>query len=567
MKKFLSVLLVISMLASLCGVIPITAAEDVPALGAEAACAGHTLGVFGGVPACVDENDGLHICENNFPDREFRRHILMSFAGAEDMYLTEEECRDVKYIKLRYFEVSDLSGIEFFTQLEYLNCRETKLTALDLRNNTALIELDCCYSELTELDVSTCRDLVSFLCFNNQIEKLDVRDCVALKELSCGYNSLSHLDLRNNTKLTNLFCSYNVLMDLDLQNNIALERLGCSNNSLSELDVSNNPFLRELSCQNNYLLTRLDLQNNTEIGILTCDNNRIRALNLGDNTTLRRLSCSSNALTELDLRSCVEMDALFCSDNLLTELDLRNNVALQVLNCSDNRLAKLDLQANKHLNADSVKTNPQQRCVDAAYRNEKWEVDLGDLLSSAELKRIVRVSEGVFDPYAGTVTFEHLPTEFMYSFSTGYRDFDLEVTVTLVPERNTYTAQINGVEYEYACGEDVSLVAASFFTEKSWAYRFVGWQGDTDCVADTGAAVTVFKMPEQNIVLNAVYILVGDLDEDGLLDASDALLMARMIAGRLPEASAGDIDGDGMLSAADLVYMRKYLAGSYIPEK
>ncbi len=40
-------------------------------------------------------------------------------------------------------EISDLTGIEAFTALTYLNCNSNKLTSLDVSANTALTELLC----------------------------------------------------------------------------------------------------------------------------------------------------------------------------------------------------------------------------------------------------------------------------------------------------------------------------------------------------------------------------------------------------------------------------------------
>lgn len=56
------------------GLLP-AVAEDEHTLGATAACSGHTLSTFSGVPACVNANDELHICENNFPDDNFRNYV------------------------------------------------------------------------------------------------------------------------------------------------------------------------------------------------------------------------------------------------------------------------------------------------------------------------------------------------------------------------------------------------------------------------------------------------------------------------------------------------------------
>ena len=131
----------------------------------------------------------------------------------------------------------------------------------------------------------------------------------------------------------------------------------------------------------------------------------------------------------------------------------------------------------------------------------------------------------------------------------------------------THTATVNGVTGEYAPGDEVELTVPAAYTEQGWAYRFVGWSGDIGCIVDPGSPDTAFIMPDRDVVLTPVYVLVGDLNGDGVLDASDALNMARMLSGSVPENVAGDIDGDGVISTGDLVYMRRYLAGTYVPTK
>lgn len=49
--------------------------------------------------------------------------------------------------------ISDLTGIEYFTALTQLNCGGNLLTSLDLSNNTALVLLGCHDNQLTNLNV------------------------------------------------------------------------------------------------------------------------------------------------------------------------------------------------------------------------------------------------------------------------------------------------------------------------------------------------------------------------------------------------------------------------------
>ena len=198
-------------------------------LGASAACEGHTLGTFSGLPACVNENGELHICENNFPDVNFRRFLT---AKGSDGYFNEYYPTTL-HVKSR--GIKSLRGIEFFTRLTYLDCSFNQLTELNVTgfpilrylycDNNQLTELDvsnssvrdlfCCSNQLTELDVSNNTTLTRLRCYTNQLTELNVTGCTALTSLSCGSNRLTELDVTSCTALQGLFCEPNQ-RDLEL---------------------------------------------------------------------------------------------------------------------------------------------------------------------------------------------------------------------------------------------------------------------------------------------------------------------------------------------------------------
>lgn len=128
--------------------------------------------------------------------------------------------------------ITDLTGIEYFTALEVLSCAENQLTALDVSHNPALIMLSCGYNQLTTLDVSQNPVLEELACGGNQLTTLDVSQNTALKRLFCGGNQLTTLDVSHNTVLEELGCAHNQLTTLDISHNIALVRLLCNNNLL-----------------------------------------------------------------------------------------------------------------------------------------------------------------------------------------------------------------------------------------------------------------------------------------------------------------------------------------------
>ncbi len=91
-------------------------------LGATAACDGHTLGTFNDVPACVNANGGLHVCENNFPDENFRKYLSTMTIGYTGYYETAEKCPGILQVENR--EIYSLQGIEYFSELKTLRSRK-----------------------------------------------------------------------------------------------------------------------------------------------------------------------------------------------------------------------------------------------------------------------------------------------------------------------------------------------------------------------------------------------------------------------------------------------------------
>jgi hypothetical protein len=193
------------------------------------------------VPAMADDGD-VPINETTFPDPIFRLYVSENYDNGDGI-LSLEERRYERYLYLSDFNISSLKGIEFFPNLEDLDCSGNKLTTLDLSNNTALTRLDCYSNNLSTLNVSNNTALTYLNCGSNKLTALDVSDNTALTYLSCGSNKLTALNVSNNTALTDLFCSDNNLSTLDVSNNTELRYLNCSDNPIEKLDIRNNPKL------------------------------------------------------------------------------------------------------------------------------------------------------------------------------------------------------------------------------------------------------------------------------------------------------------------------------------
>lgn len=193
------------------------------------------------------------IDETNFPDEIFREYVKDNIDTDGNGGLSVSEMESVKDIDISGRGLTDLTGVEYFDNLEYLRCCNNQLSSLDVSRNTALKEL---------------------ICYNNQISSLDVSYNVALKELWCGGNQISSLDVEQNVDLVKLVCSENQISSLDVDRNVKLEALVCYGNRLSSLDVSHNVDLTTLLCHENQL-SSLDVSRNTSLTTLTCMDNQI----------------------------------------------------------------------------------------------------------------------------------------------------------------------------------------------------------------------------------------------------------------------------------------------------
>ena len=95
--------------------------------------------------AIAGRGTDIDINKTNFPDKDFRELLLNKEANIDrnqDGKLSTWEIALVQDIDVYDMEIADLTGIEYFTELKYLDCAGNHLTSLDLSRNTKLAELD-----------------------------------------------------------------------------------------------------------------------------------------------------------------------------------------------------------------------------------------------------------------------------------------------------------------------------------------------------------------------------------------------------------------------------------------
>ncbi|MGV7106445.1 DUF7619 domain-containing protein [Flavobacterium sp. U410] len=250
------------------------------------------------------------------------------------------EAEAIKYLSIVSLAISDLTGIEAFTNLVELRCNNNSLTGLDVSNLTNLYTLNCGNNQLTSLNLSNCTNLYWLFCNYNQLISLDASDCINLHLLQCRYNQLSSLDISGCTILKELSCHDNQLTNLDVSNSNSLTSFDCQNNQLTSLNVSNFVGLTSFDCQNNQL-TSLNVSGCTNLEVLYCDNNQLTSLDVSGLTSLNSLEYTNGQLISLDASNCASLNYLICNNNQLINLDVTGCIHLAQLYCNNNQLTSL----------------------------------------------------------------------------------------------------------------------------------------------------------------------------------------------------------------------------------
>lgn len=132
------------------------------------------------------------------------------------------EALNVYQLDVSAANISQLNGIENFTNLEFLQVQDNSLTTLP---------------------VSDLFSLKSIYCSNNQIANLSpIENLVHLEDLWISNNPISSLNLSNLSALWRLFCE-----------NSLLQEINTCGTSVSVLWIENNPNLQTINVKNNVI--------------------------------------------------------------------------------------------------------------------------------------------------------------------------------------------------------------------------------------------------------------------------------------------------------------------------
>ncbi len=230
----------------------------------------------------------------NIPDPAFKNALVNTICSGifanddvdtnNDGEIQLSEAQAVTYLAVDGQNITSMSGIENFTNLEYLSCS------------------------------------------NNLLSTLDVSMMPNLNQLFCSHNQLASLILDTSHGINSFDCSYNQLTSLVLGTG-SYEGFHCENNLLSSINVSVITFMYEGWFQNNQL-TSLEFGTLATPGFdyLSIGNNPLTSFTLPCSGV--HFSCYNTAITTLDMSHGDLYDSCYISNNPnLQYVNFKNGMA------------------------------------------------------------------------------------------------------------------------------------------------------------------------------------------------------------------------------------------------
>lgn len=280
-----------------------------------------------------------------------------------DSQIQVSEALAIKYLSVNSNSISDLTGIESFTNLRTLSCRNNSLTALNISTLTNLEFLFCYDNQLISLDTSNSPNLKILNCYDNSLTNLNINNCMLLTSLECYSNQLTTLDLSNRTYLTNLNCAENLLTTLNITNNLALNTLSFQHNQIQNINLDscvniqimgmgNNPYTAPVNLSTLVNLYWLDAQNISDISVFPLNNSSMPLL-----TNLEILKTDGSNIGNFNYGLIPNLKQLLCRSSGMTSMDNIPN-GLQTLAVENNQITTLDFTGFTNLISLNFSRNP-----------------------------------------------------------------------------------------------------------------------------------------------------------------------------------------------------------------
>ena len=296
-------------------------------------------------------------------------------------------------------------------------------------------------------------------------------------------------------------CGWAVVGDLDLSDCTALTNVTASDCFMTGINVTGCPELRRLVLTGDRI-TELDVTTNPKLELLWFKQNSVSHIDITNCHLLQSFDCTSNNISVLDVTQCPQLTILRASNNSIGAIDVSNCPLLTELNIKSNLLSALDI---------------------------------------SNLTQLIRI-----------YCFGNLLTKLDLSVMNGGVSYEIKAVGSGYIGTKCYTDP-----------EGQPVIHGS--SEAMEGESFLGWYVNGECISTEEHTPCLFG--QGPIVMEARFagsgtgLAMGDLNGDGQVNSTDALMMLRYTMGMLPASmlhlEVGDMNGDGYYNSTDaLIIMR-----------
>lgn len=469
------------------------------------------------------------------PDESLKEALLFTLEKDQTEEITEADMAGLDELTVRHAGVKDLTGLEYATNLTYLDLCSNPINNFDaLSGLTGLERLLLCsnYGNTKMPPLSNLVNLKYLRLNNNDLADLNaLPEALNLEVFHASNNRIN--DISQMSKLTGLkhtnFHANNISDISSLEGLDNLEILSLTQNNIEDVaPLSGLTNLQELYLGRNYLEDISSLSALSNLEKLRIFGNKISDISsLKDLTGLQQLSVSNNRLTSAPvLTNLVNLERLNLSENWLTDItELEHLTWLNSLWVDENYL-----DMSEDSGALNVVNTLKENNVSVYYEEQYWGEGPGTITGT------VTDSETGEPVSSVSIDVEGYNEEFDKEFS-GRVTTDLE---------GRYWLDIPEASYEISAGRD-------------WGHQPL--EGGT-CYANVELSETYVLdfdvMPKDEVML-------GGVAKTGEINVQDAIIVLRGVVGLHTftplDNYLADVNGDGKIDVSDAILILRYIVG------
>lgn len=307
-----------------------------------------------------------------FKDANFRKLLKERADSNKDGFLSENEIKNYTILEIwgdsraayEKDQITNLSGIEYLTNLEFVIFNDTSLESVDFSKNKKLTNYMIFSSQMlksatfssaaTSVEISNCSSL----------KNVDLTSSTELTKLTIGETNIRNLNLTSNNKIVNLETYGTPIETISFSSNSQLESLHTSGSKIKNIDLTNCKKLTSLHVENkkeNYLssfkvntnviedllfdyanFSSFNLNNYPKLISLTIKNDEnFNDFTYGYKTTLKTLAFDKTSVRAVDISNFPNLTNLAFVSTPIKHIDLPSCKKLKVVDVRDTRAGKL----------------------------------------------------------------------------------------------------------------------------------------------------------------------------------------------------------------------------------